>query len=133
LAKHGLSINQDGVIRSAFELLRFPDVTVEKLADIWPELSGVRADVLEQVVVDATYAGYLDRQDADIRAFRKEEGMVLAADLDYAAMAGLSAELRLKLSTVRPSTLGAAGRIPGMTPAALVALLRYVKKQDMAA
>lgn len=133
LAKHGLAINQDGVIRSAFELLRFPDVTVEKLTTIWPELSGVRADVLEQVVVDATYAGYLDRQDADIRAFRKEEGMVLAADLDYAAMAGLSAELRLKLSNARPATLGAAGRIPGMTPAALIALLRYVKKQDMAA
>jgi tRNA uridine 5-carboxymethylaminomethyl modification enzyme len=133
LAKHGLAINQDGVIRSAFELLRFPDVTVAKLADIWPELDGVRADVLEQVVVDATYAGYLDRQDADIRAFRKEEGMLLAPDLDYAAMAGLSAELRLKLSSVRPTTLGAAGRIPGMTPAALVALLRYVKKQDLAA
>jgi len=133
LAKHGLAINQDGVIRSAFELLRFPDVTVEKLETIWPELKGVRADVLEQVVVDATYAGYLDRQDADIRAFRKEEGMVLAADLDYAAMAGLSAELRLKLSNARPATLRAAGRIPGMTPAALVALLRYVKKQDMAA
>lgn len=133
LAKHGLAINQDGVVRSAFELLRFPDVTVEKLTNIWPELAGVRADVLEQVVVDATYAGYLDRQDADIRAFRKEEGMVLAPDLDYAAMAGLSAELRLKLSNARPATLGAAGRIPGMTPAALIALLRYVKKQDLAA
>ncbi|MFD2265339.1 tRNA uridine-5-carboxymethylaminomethyl(34) synthesis enzyme MnmG [Lacibacterium aquatile] len=133
LAKRGIAVNQDGVVRSAFELLRFPDVTVEKLAAIWPELDGVRADVLEQVIIDATYAGYLDRQDADIRAFRKEEGMALAPDLDYAAMAGLSAELRLKLSAAKPTTLGAAGRIPGMTPAALIALLRYVKKQDIAA
>jgi tRNA uridine 5-carboxymethylaminomethyl modification enzyme len=133
LARKGMAVNQDGVVRSAFELLRFPDVTPEKLHDFWPELTGIRPDIEAQIVIEATYAGYLERQDADIRSFRKEEALPLPADLEYGAIAGLSAELRLKLQAARPATLGAAGRIPGMTPAALLALLRFVKKQDMAA
>ena len=96
---------------------------------IWPELAGVRApEVAEQLEIDARYAGYLQRQSADIEAFRKEEALLLPEDLDYDEVGGLSRELREKLKAHGPATLGAAARIPGMTPAALTALLGHVRR-----
>ncbi|MBU0801016.1 MAG: tRNA uridine-5-carboxymethylaminomethyl(34) synthesis enzyme MnmG, partial [Alphaproteobacteria bacterium] len=80
--------------------------------------------------IDALYAGYMDRHDADVAAFRKDEALTLPPDLDYDAVGSLSNEIRAKLNAARPETLGAASRIPGITPAAMVALLRFVKKQD---
>jgi tRNA uridine 5-carboxymethylaminomethyl modification enzyme len=128
----GLAINQDGVRRNALELLAYPDITWERLTGIWPELRGLALEIAEQMEIDGRYAGYLKRQEADVVAFRRDEELSLAPDLDYDRIAALSTEVRQKLKTVRPSTLGAAGRIPGVTPAALVALLRHVKRRTAA-
>ncbi|HXS07551.1 MAG TPA: tRNA uridine-5-carboxymethylaminomethyl(34) synthesis enzyme MnmG [Rhizomicrobium sp.] len=126
-AKFGLSMRQDGVRRSAQELLSLPQVEFPRLAAIWPELQDFAPDVVEQLEIDAQYAGYLDRQDADILAFRRDEGRTLPADLDYRAVIGLSNEVRQKLEAIRPATLGQASRIEGVTAAALTLVLAHVK------
>lgn len=126
----GLPVSRDGVRRSAVDLLRYPDVDWARLVSVWPQLAGIPAAVAEQIEIDAGYAGYIDRQDADIRAFRKDESLLLPQSLDYAAVGGLSNEIRQKLDRVRPATLGAASRIAGVTPAALVALLRHVRRRE---
>jgi tRNA uridine 5-carboxymethylaminomethyl modification enzyme len=129
LARRGLSVNQDGVPRSAFDLLGRPGVTLPRLGEIWPALLGLRPDVAEQLEIESRYRGYVGRQEADIRAFRRDETLMLPPDLDYDRVGSLSAEVRLKLKAALPATLGAAGRISGVTPAAIVALLRYVRKK----
>jgi tRNA uridine 5-carboxymethylaminomethyl modification enzyme len=121
--KHGLHLNQDGVRRSAFELLAYPDIDLLRLACIWPELGHIDRIVAEQIEIDARYAVYLVRQDEDIAAVQRDEAVELSPDLDYRALAGLSNELREKLGRVRPTTLGQASRIEGMTPAALTLVL----------
>ncbi|MEQ9814685.1 MAG: tRNA uridine-5-carboxymethylaminomethyl(34) synthesis enzyme MnmG [Azospirillaceae bacterium] len=132
-ARHaGLRVNLDGQRRSAFDLLRYPDVGIGQISEIWPEIRALRADVLEQIEIDARYAGYLDRQEADIRAFRRDEALALPSDLDYAAVGSLSNEVRQRLAAARPATLGAASRLEGVTPAALIALLRHVRRRDEA-
>jgi len=128
----GLVINQDGVRRNALELLAYPDITWERLIAIWPELQGLAPEIAEQMEIDGRYSGYLKRQAADVVAFRRDEDLALTPDLDYDRVASLSTEVRQKLKTARPATLGAAGRIPGVTPAALVALLRHVKRRTAA-
>lgn len=130
LEKHGISVNHDGRRRSAFDLLPYPDVTWDKLAVIWPDMNAIAPAIREQVETDTVYAGYSDRQDADIAAFRKEEALQLPATLNYAEIGSLSTEIRMKLESIRPATLGAAARIPGVTPASMVALLRHVKRRD---
>ncbi|NBC32675.1 MAG: tRNA uridine-5-carboxymethylaminomethyl(34) synthesis enzyme MnmG [Alphaproteobacteria bacterium] len=130
--KHGLAVNRDGVPRSAFDLLRYPDVDLARLAAIWPALGAFRPDVAEQIAIDAAYAGYVERQDADIRAFRKDEALRLPPDLDYGRIGGLSTEVRQRLEDARPASLGAAARLPGITPAAVIALLRHVKRRPEA-
>ena len=102
-------------------------MTADALARIWPAVAGIPAPLLRQIANDSRYAGYLDRQQADIDAFRRDEALALPADLDFREIGGLSSEAREKLEAARPATLGAAGRIPGMTPAALTALLRHVR------
>ncbi|WP_193366789.1 tRNA uridine-5-carboxymethylaminomethyl(34) synthesis enzyme MnmG [Pelagibius marinus] len=129
LAAAGIAINQDGVRRSAFELLRYPALDLARLAEIWPELRGLEPAVARQIEIEGRYQGYMARQEADIRAFRKDEALELPAGLDYAAVGGLSNEVRQLLTKSRPATLGAAARIPGVTPAAVMALLRHVKKR----
>ena len=128
LAARGHKINQDGVRRSGFDLLSYKDIGWWQLQDLWPELEGIRADVREQLEIEGRYAGYMERQDADIRAFRKDEALALPEALDYADVGGLSNEVRQKLTDARPATLGAAARIPGITPAGLTTLLRHVRK-----
>jgi tRNA uridine 5-carboxymethylaminomethyl modification enzyme len=127
-AAHGIKVNQDGAARTARELLAFREVDVARLSRIWPELAEIGPDVAEQVEIEARYTVYLQRQAADIADFRREEGMTLPAELDFATLGGLSGELRLLLDRVRPRTLGAAARLPGMTPAALTLLYRHVKR-----
>jgi tRNA uridine 5-carboxymethylaminomethyl modification enzyme len=129
LAAHGIHVNQDGVRRSAAELLRYPDVSLEQIMALWPELRDFSTDILEQIEIDGRYAGYLSRQTADIEAYQREEALELPVDLDYSAIGSLSAELRLKLTRDKPSSLASASRIPGMTPAALIALMRFVKRK----
>jgi tRNA uridine 5-carboxymethylaminomethyl modification enzyme len=128
LRGRGVNVNLDGVRRTAFDLLRYPEVPWAQLVELWPELAGLRADVAEQLEIEGRYAGYLDRQTADIAAFRRDEALALPVDLDYSQIGSLSAEVRLKLAQARPATLGAAGRIPGVTPAALTALLGHVRR-----
>jgi len=123
----GFSIAQDGVRRKASELLGHPGIDLAALAKVWPELRDLRLDVAEQIEIDGRYAGYLDRQEADILAFRRDEALHLPDALDYASVGGLSAECRMKLAASRPATLGQAARIPGITPAALTALLGHVR------
>ena len=133
LGRQGISVNADGVLRSAAELLAYPGIDVARLALVWPELRGLAPDVAEQLEIDARYAGYLERQTRDIAAFRRDEALFLPETLDYAAVGSLSAEIRGKLAAARPATLGAAARISGVTPAALVALLQFVKRQPASA
>jgi tRNA uridine 5-carboxymethylaminomethyl modification enzyme len=133
LARHGLRINADGVMRSVADLLAHPDIDVRRLTAIWPELGRVSPAIGEQLEIDARYAGYLERQARDVAAYRRDESLLLPNALDYAEIGGLSTEIRGKLAAGRPATLGAASRISGVTPAALVALLRYVKRRPEAA
>ena len=126
--RHGIAVNRDGVRRSAFDLLAYPEVSLERLRGVWPELGRLRADVGEQIEIDARYAVYLRRQEADIGELRREEAVRLPPDLDFAEIPGLSNEIRQKLLAVGPRTLGQAGRIDGMTPAALTLLLAHVRK-----
>ena len=133
-ARHGLQINQDGRRRSAETLLGMPGMTLDRLRAVWPEpLSAIAPDIADQLAIDALYKSYLDRQDADIAAFRKDEALRLPVDLDYGAVAGLSNEVREKLDRARPETLGAAARVAGVTPAALMVLLNHVKRRPRAA
>jgi tRNA uridine 5-carboxymethylaminomethyl modification enzyme len=131
LRGHGLEVNRDGARRSVADLLRYPEITVARLRAIWPELGGLRPDVVEQLEIDARYAGYLQRQAADVVAFRRDEALSLPDDLNYGAVGGLSTEVRERLDAARPATLGAAARLPGVTPAALTALLAHVRRGDM--
>jgi tRNA uridine 5-carboxymethylaminomethyl modification enzyme len=132
LRARGVAVNADGIARSAADLLRHPDIPWSRVVEIWPELAEISADIAEQLEIDGRYAGYLDRQDAEIHAFRRDEGLVLPLDLDYGAIGSLSTEIRQKLTAARPANLGAASRISGVTPAALVALLRYVRRGEAA-
>ena len=125
---HGLALKDDGRRRTAETLLAYPGIDVARLARIWPALSQLDPQTVEQVEADALYAGYLGRQTADIAAFRRDEALQLPADLDYARVGGLSNEVREKLGAVRPHTLGQAGRIEGVTPGSLTALLAHVKR-----
>jgi tRNA uridine 5-carboxymethylaminomethyl modification enzyme len=130
LQRHGIVVNEDGVTRTAAGLLAFPGIDLARLTAIWPELGAFAPEIAEQVEIDARYSGYLERQERDIAAFRRDEALLLAADLDYTAVGSLSREICDKLTLARPTTLGAAARISGVTPAALVALLKHVKRRD---
>lgn len=125
LSRFGVSVNADGVMRSAADLLGLPGHNVQGLAGIWPELGSIRADIAEQLEIDARYRGYLKRQEADIRGMRAEAAILLPADLDYAQVTALSMEMRQKLALAKPINLAQAARIPGITPAALAILLRF--------
>ncbi len=130
--KRGLSVRLDGVRRTAMDLLSLPDVDLPALSAIWPEIGSFSPDVMEQLQIDSQYAGYLDRQDADILAFRRDESLTLSASLDYGSVQGLSTEAALKLGRIRPLTLGQAARIDGVTPAALTLVLAHVRSAKRA-
>lgn len=127
-ARHGLEINKDGRRRSAFELLAHTGLGMDRLADIWPEIRSIPHAIAEQLGVDARYAPYVERQTEDVAVLRRDEAVALPADLDFHALPGLSVELQQKLSRHRPSTLAQAGKIDGMTPAALLLLLAHARK-----
>jgi tRNA uridine 5-carboxymethylaminomethyl modification enzyme len=129
LSKQGIAINQDGVVRSARDLLAYPAIGWERLQALWPEIGSLAPEIAEQLAIDARYEGYLARQRQDIAAYRRDEALELPGDLDYAAVGSLSNEIRQKLAAHRPATLGQAARISGVTPAALLALLRYVRRR----
>ncbi|MBM7486613.1 tRNA uridine 5-carboxymethylaminomethyl modification enzyme [Bradyrhizobium sp. USDA 3686] len=126
--KHGLSLNRDGQRRSAFELMAYPDIGWSQVRAIWPELAAIDPVTATHLEIDAKYDVYLERQSADVEAFRRDEGMVLS-DVDYQQVPGLSNEVRAKLENARPFTVGQAGRIDGMTPAALGILAAYLRRE----
>jgi tRNA uridine 5-carboxymethylaminomethyl modification enzyme len=127
-ARHGLEINKDGRRRTAFELLAYPDFDIARLRPVWPQIGRIAPKIAAQLEVDARYASYVQRQDADVLAFRKEEAVQIPADFDYAAIASLSAEVRQRLEALRPATLAQASRMEGMTPAALMLLLAHLRR-----
>jgi tRNA uridine 5-carboxymethylaminomethyl modification enzyme len=127
-ARYGLELNRDGRRRSAFELLAHPGIDLRRLAALWPEISGLPSAIGAQLEVDARYAFYVDRQEADVMAFRREEGARIPPDFDYASLPGLSAEVRQKLEALQPVTVAQAARMEGMTPAALMLLLAHLRK-----
>lgn len=129
--KAGLMVNADGQRRSAFDLLSYPNMTIDDLAKVWPEIADVPASVLEQVTIDAQYAVYLDRQQADVAAMRRDETRDIPEWLDYLALPGLSAEMKQKLSTRRPATIAQAQAIDGVTPAAVTLILSVIRRGHM--
>jgi tRNA uridine 5-carboxymethylaminomethyl modification enzyme len=127
-ARHGLALNRDGVRRSAFELLAYPEIGWQELRGVWPELSAIDPGIAIHLEIDAKYDVYLKRQIADVDAFRRDEGLILT-DVDYADVPGLSNEARSKLEAARPRTVGQAGRLDGLTPAALGILAAYLRRE----
>ena len=126
--RHGIALKRDGQRRTAFELLAYPTIAFADLCPVWPELHGLAPSIAQQLEVDAKYAVYLDRQASDVAAFRRDENLALPDELDYASLPGLSTEVRHKLQSIRPRTLGQAGRIDGVTPAALTLLAAHLRR-----
>ncbi len=133
LKSKGLSVNQDGVSRNVVDLLSYPDIQIEDLEPIWPELKALSGQQRQYLKTHATYAGYLERQAKDIESFRRDAGLRMPSDLDYSKIGGLSNEVRQKLMSQRPETLGEASKLEGVTPGALMAVLAFIKKQNRAA
>lgn len=127
-AAHGLTINRDGRLRTAYDLLSLPDVSLARLKQIWPELGQLAPKIAAQLEIDARYAAYLQRQDEDVAALRRDEALAVPPDFDFSAVAGLSNEVRQKLSVARPASLAHAGRVEGVTPAALMLLAANLKR-----
>ena len=125
---YGLVLNQDGVRRTAHDLLRYDHISFENLVSIWPELTNISPSIIEQLEIEAMYSGYLGKQEEDIEAFKREEGMAIPENFDYEPLPSISRELKNKLKATRPATLGAASRIQGMTPAAVVSLMAHIRK-----
>lgn len=132
-AAYGLHVNRDGARRTAFDLLAYPDVDMGTIIAIWPDFADISPAIREQIEIDAKYAVYLDRQAADIATLRRDEDLILPEAMDYAGLPGLSNELKARLARVRPRTVGQAGRMEGMTPAALALLVTYARRQGAAA
>jgi tRNA uridine 5-carboxymethylaminomethyl modification enzyme len=128
-ARAGFRVAADGQPRSLLQLLGHPEIRLTDLEAIWPEIGRWPVFAREQIEIDAAYHGYVARQDADVALFRRDEDLALPRDLDYAALGGLSNEVREKLSAVAPETLGQAARIEGVTPGALTALLAHVRRR----
>jgi len=126
--RYGLALNKDGQRRTAFDLLSYPDVGLADVARIWPQIADIAPTIAEQLEIDAKYAVYLDRQAADIAAYRRDESLMLPDDIDYAEVAGLSNEVRQRLTAARPCTVGQAGRMDGITPAALTLLAVHIRR-----
>jgi len=132
-ASFGIIVNADGQRRSIRDLLALPDIDLNRFTAAYPAIVDWSSQVREQIEIDAGYAGYLDRQASDAEALRREEALALPVDLDYAVIGSLSNEVREKLTLVQPRTLGQAGRIEGVTPGALTALLSHVKRAKVVA
>jgi len=131
--RYGLALNKDGQRRSAFELMSHPNIGIAQLAKVWPRLSELPAHIATQIEIDAKYEVYLPRQAADIAAYRRDESLELPAAFDYGELRGLSNEVRQKLQNLRPRTIGQAGRIDGITPAALTLLVAHLKRRGRGA
>ena len=128
LKKKNIKIKLDGKKRSVFELLSYKNINFQKLEKLWPELKKIDPKTKEQIHIESIYFNYLSRQRADIDDFKKEEGLRIPKIINYKKVGSLSNEIIEKLTTIKPPTLGAASRISGVTPAAIIAIMRYIKK-----
>jgi tRNA uridine 5-carboxymethylaminomethyl modification enzyme len=126
--RQGIALNKDGQRRSAMDLLAYPTLGFADAARIWPELGGIAPAIAQQIEIDAKYAVYLDRQAADVAAYRRDEALELPDSLDFSQMTALSIEVRQKLQSIRPRTIGQAGRIDGVTPAALTLIAAHIRR-----
>ena len=124
----GLKVKQNGTKRTAYNLMSYDSVSRETINHFWPELASMPDDIFEQLEIEARYSGYIKRQEADIEVFKKDEKLKIRDDIDYSHIGGLSREMVQKLTKVKPSTIGEASRIPGVTPAAIAAILGFIKK-----
>jgi len=131
--KHGLSLNKDGQRRTAFALLAYPDIAIRNVAKIWPQFETLAPNIAEQLEIEAKYDVYMQRQAADVESYRRDESFELPEEFDYAVLPGLSNEARQKLTSLRPRTIGQAGRIDGITPAALTLLVAHARRRSRAA
>jgi tRNA uridine 5-carboxymethylaminomethyl modification enzyme len=127
-AKHGIEVNRDGVRRTAYDLLSYPDMSLDRLSTVWPELKSIGKKTAERLEVEAQYAVYLDRQSASAATLRKEEARSIPQDLDFVSISGLSNELKSKLASRKPSSIAQAQRIDGMTPAGIALILLHIKR-----
>src|SRR5262249_48889283 len=128
--KYGFALNRDGQRRTAFDLLSYPDFTIADVARIWPKFAKLAPAIADQLEIDAKYAVYLERQAADVAAYRRDEALIVPEDFDYGEISGLSNEVRQKLNAARPRTLGQAGRLDGVTPAALTLLASRLRRSE---
>jgi tRNA uridine 5-carboxymethylaminomethyl modification enzyme len=126
--RHDIALNKDGQRRTAFEILSYPNISISDLAKIWPRFGALAPKLAEQIEIDAKYDVYLSRQAADVASYRRDESFALPDEFDYAALPGLSNEVKQKLQTHRPRTIGHASRIDGVTPAALTLLVAHVRR-----
>jgi tRNA uridine 5-carboxymethylaminomethyl modification enzyme len=131
-AKHGIVVKHDGKVRSASELLAYQNIDWALLATIWPQILELEPAIQEQIEIDSVYAGYLSRQDSDITAFKKDEALKIPENFTYTDVGSLSNEIVQTLSDARPATIGAAARLPGITPTAIVSVLRHIKRKEAA-
>jgi tRNA uridine 5-carboxymethylaminomethyl modification enzyme len=131
--RHGLALNKDGQRRSAFELLAYPTIELDHVARIWPQLRDFSPPIAQQLEIEAKYDVYMQRQAADVESYRRDESFELPSEFDYATLPGLSNEVRQKLGSIRPRTIGQAGRIDGITPAALTLLVAHARRRKRAA
>jgi tRNA uridine 5-carboxymethylaminomethyl modification enzyme len=127
--RHGVAVNRDGQRRSAFDLLAYPKLGLADIARIWPAFGDLAPDIAAQLEIDAKYAVYLDRQAEDVAAYRRDESLALPDDLDFQQISGLSSEMKHKFTAFRPRTVGQAGRLDGVTPAALTLLAAHVRRR----
>lgn len=130
LEKHGININKDGKVRTALQLLSLQNITINDIEKVWPEVSSITATVKQQMEIESLYDGYMSRMEQDINAFKKDEALKIPTEIIYSAVGGLSNEIVEKLSTHKPATIGSASRIPGITPASIIAILHYIRKNN---
>ncbi len=130
-SNYGIIIAKDGVFRSASQILSQKDVNMSKIREIWPEIPIFSAEIDEQIEINAHYRGYLNKQRADILAFKRDENLLIPSNIDYSVLSGLSNEVKAKFKEIRPKTLGQALRIDGITPAAVYILLSHVKRKSI--
>ena len=128
LLELGIKINQDGIRRTAYDMLTYPNINFDTLSKIWPDLQNIDLNIQKQIKIEAHYKNYLKRQQSDIDTFRKDELRKIPKNINFDKIGSLSSEIRIKLKSIQPETIGAASRIPGITPAAIIALLVYIKR-----
>ena len=131
VAKYGVNIAKDGISRSATQILAQKSVNMSKIREIWPEINFISHDIDEQIEINSHYKGYLNKQKADILAFKRDENLIIPDNLDYDSFSGLSNEVKSKFKQIKPKTVGQALRIDGITPAAVYILLSHVKRRSI--